>query len=294
MYLYQHAYRLASFLNRKTSLVRPHRLLFWLGDKAYRKESPHNVPLQWVKDNRGAKFYLNPYYLLDRSIIAFGDYDASLHRFIDQYVKPGMVCMDVGANIGFFSVHLGQVVGHEGKVYCFEPIPSVHKRLQQHIEENNVGSSVKASTLALSNEDGEATIHFADENLTNQGMASIVLAQSQLANEQKIRTVKLDTFVQSEGLTRLDFVKLDIQGAETFFLEGGKETLNKMKPILCFEVAPDELVPLQLKPKDLLLQIEELGYTNYTLLPNGERGSRVDPNTIDDRFHADTLCAFPS
>ena len=96
--------------------------------------------------------------------------------------------------------------------------------------------------MALSDRDGEALIAYARPEVENQGMGSIVNMNNLVVSEvTSVPTMRLDTFTQKHSLARIDFIKLDIRGAEPLFWLGGEETISKHKPIVVTEISGEDL-----------------------------------------------------
>ncbi len=222
---------------------------------------------------------------MDYSIIAFGVYDPMLANFIDKHIRAGMVCLDVGANKGIIGLYLARKAGPTGAVHCFEPVPALVRRLEQHVERNNLGSIVKIHEFALSNHTGKILMSITDQDNANQGTGSIVSnGDVRLSPQIDIKTMTLDEFALRTGLERLDFVKVDIQGAEPLFLEGGACTLRKFHPDLVMEVSPQDLAGLGKTSRDLFRQIEELGYRIFAIQNNGDIGVQLRPDQIAESY----------
>lgn len=295
MRFYRFLFRILTLVGKPVGGLRPRTITNWVGRRAYSGSVPDEVANIWVRDRRGDRFYLNPYYFLDRQVIAYGDYDAPLHRFIDRHIEAGMVCLDVGANIGLMSVHMARRVGQEGTIFSFEPVPNVYKRLGQHIHANHVEDHTQLHPVALSNVSGEAEIHYGSETRTNQGEASLVATTDRkLERKCMVETVRLDDFVERHGIERIDFIKVDIEGAEPLFLEGAQNVLTSMKPILCVEVSVQGLSSLpNYGPRDLVRTLEELGYDLFEVATNGNRGRQIDHRSIPADYNAANVCAWP-
>jgi FkbM family methyltransferase len=146
-------------------------------------------------------------------------------------VKPEDVVFDCGANIGLFSM-LAAAKG--GRVYAFEPVPSVFQHLDKAKE---IYSDIHISDYALSDKTG--IVKIALSNGTNTAN-SFVLPVSDMFIE--VNTISIDEFVSCHQLERVDFIKADIEGAERLMLAGAVETLKKFAPKLsvCTYHLPDD------------------------------------------------------
>ncbi len=286
------AYRVCASFNRKYPMLLPSRILHWLGAKAYNLSHTETDERQLYQDNGGFKFYLNPYYYLDRQIISFGIYEEDLHHFIDTYIHPKMICFDVGANIGYVTIHLGHQVGPHGKVFSFEPVPYIYKRLVEHIQLNSFAERTHPHPIALCDTNGQMTLHTSPPQVSNQGMSSLVYSNSAVNQSIQVATRTLDQFVQEHALPAVHFIKIDIQGAEPLFIKGAEQTLRKHKPILVFEVSELELARAGATPRTMLKQIEDLGYSIFWMKKDGKKGAPVFSHALPHPFPFANLCAF--
>src|SRR5262249_26141004 len=149
--------------------IRPRRIYDILARKAFDRPEFQPFTNRW-----GDQLLLSHFYHIDRNILIFGTYDIDLHQALVRLLKPGMVAMDVGANLGEMSLHMARLVGRTGQVWAFEPVPEIHQRLRAHIQHNHAGDVVRAVPLALSDQTGQATIAAPDDQSDNQGLGSII------------------------------------------------------------------------------------------------------------------------
>jgi FkbM family methyltransferase len=268
--------------------VRPRRIVHWLARKAF-KCPPSESEFAWYQDRWGNWFLLHPYFILDRQIIAFGAYDYALHTLVERRVKQGMICLDIGANIGAVSLHLAGRVGPSGTVYSFEPLPHLHKRLSQNAGRHRFSSIIKLQRMAVSKSDGETTLSTRPYDNPNQGMGSIVNKDGCLEVQVQVPTIRLDTFAKAEALPRIDFVKIDVQGAEPLVIEGACDVLRRFKPEMLLEVSDWDLKSASSSGPKLLAQVEALGYECFTLTRNGNIGQRIRSGEIDANFASENV-----
>ncbi len=290
--MYKALYWLFAFFGRPFGGIRPRRIQNWLARRAY-DEAPSTSDFKWYRDRFGFELLLHPHYQIDHSIIAFGIFDPSIVKYIDKNIQAGMVCLDVGANIGLMSLHLAKRTEPEGAVHCFEPVPHLFTRLNQNIERNRLQSIIRLHQVALSNKIGTISMAIAASATPNQGLGSIVVpcGTGLLVEPIKVWTTTLDDFASRERLTRLDFVKIDIQGAEPLFFEGGANTLAQFRPTILMEIAPLELAAIGRSGQDLLAQVENLGYEVFLINENGETTERLRARDVPPNYHnAGVLC----
>ncbi len=274
--------------------IRPHRLAHQLSQLAYGKHPPSAADYRWYADRHGLLMKLHPYYLIDREIIAFGAYELPLQKFIANNIRPGMICMDVGANMGAMALHLALRVGDVGKVYAFEPVPANVQRLREHAARNSFIDQLEIVESALSDVDGTLELLIAPATHVNQGMGSLVeIEHRDLTSKINVQVQRLDSFCEQRALTELDFIKVDIQGAEPLFLAGARRTLKELRPRMVMEVAPSSLTAGGFNSKDLLAHMESLGYSAFALTKTGEIGSRLMAKDCSPTFSAENVLFEP-
>ncbi len=283
--MYATAFQLLARVGKPFGGIPPRRITHWLARKAYGKRKVFASDFRWHRDRYDNEFLVHPHFLIDYNIIAFGIYDPQTANYIDKHVRPGMVCLDVGANIGVVSLHLARRTGVTGVVHCFEPVPHVFRRLQQHVERNQFQSIVRLHAIALSDQTGTISMSITDEDSSNQGIGSVALQNDDaLDGRIDVRTMTLDEFAETSRLERLDFAKIDIQGAEPLFLQGGERTLARFRPDLLMEVESTYLAALGKSSADLLRQVESMGYAVFALRDDGGIGDRLRPDEISPDF----------
>ena len=154
----------------------------------------------------------------------------------------GDVFVDIGANSGYFSVLAALRVGARGRVFAFEPNPAVRRQLERHIGLNAIADRVTISELALSDEDRDDVRLFVSCWPENDGIASLTPAAETLARgglradtSIAVRVRTFDSWVQSVQLSRIDLMKIDVEGAESRVLAGMSSTLTRLRParIIC-------------------------------------------------------------
>jgi FkbM family methyltransferase len=196
--------------------------------------------------------------------------------WVKRVLRPGMVFLDGGANLGVYTVLAGALAGDEGLVLAFEPSVANFRLLEGNIALNGLGNT-RAYRAALSNETGKARfyhLHGATrQSLGGQGEFELVA------------TWRLDDLLAQEPVERLDFIKLDLEGAEELAVRGALETIKRYRPIVMYEQSAKASSRLGLerqgvwkllKPLDYRLHLLEEGqlvpadeprYGNNVLLP---------------------------
>lgn len=154
-----------------------------------------------------------------------GCYEPDLCQFIEQQVKAGQTCLDIGANIGAISLALAKQVGHQGRVYAFEPSPRIFPYLKKNTLKH---PQIKSLETALSSKKGKAVFYQAPEH--KFGMGTLSALEGWVPAE--VKTDTLDGFCQAAGMGRVDFIKIDVEGHEADVFRGARETLLKNHQII--------------------------------------------------------------
>ena len=188
---------------------------------------------------------------------------------INNFVKKDQVVLDIGANVGFYSIIFSSIVGDKGKVHCFEPDKINFKYLtkntseQKNIVLNNKAVSDKNGTLELYRSD---TLNIDHRTYKPKSYKEVI----------SIETVSIDEYVNDQF--SVDFIKMDIQGAEHNALKGMQKTLGKNKDVVILS----EFWPYGLKlagsSKEEIIQhwngldfhVYHLHEKNYTLIKSTE------------------------
>lgn len=145
---------------------------------------------------------------------------------------PGMVALDVGANVGAYAVLLGQWVGATGQVFAFEPSQSAFDGLVRHIALNAQADVVRPVPAAVSDRDGTGALIVAgtagESRLVGTGRSADlkVRTTNQAGAVISVPTVTIDGFCAREGV-QPSFIKIDVEGAELAVLRGARETIRR-------------------------------------------------------------------
>ena len=150
-----------------------------------------------------------------------GSYEAAKQKKITEFVRPGMVCWDVGANVGFYTLLFAELVGEAGRVFAFEPVPRNVELLRRHVEMNRY-QNVRIFPCALGDFDGEA--RFDPGPGTTMGHMA---AEGPL----KVSCSKADTLLAAGEVEAPDLIKIDVEGAEGDVLLGACRALEH-RPIV--------------------------------------------------------------
>lgn len=213
----------------------------------------------------GRQMYVDLRSPIGRGLFATGTFDIEAIQPALDVLQEGATFIDIGANIGFYSVLALDRVGSSGKVYGFEIDPRPLRCLRRTITQFGY-SNIHVTEAAVADVDGMLSF----EPRADHGHNSIDRSATSGA---KVRSVKLDTWAENMALARVDAIKIDVEGAERLVLEGARETISRFKPLLLCEAQEQTAGSFGYTPRDLIMDLEYLGYRSVWL-------SGVDTPTI--------------
>jgi len=188
-----------------------------------------------------------------------GAYERELVDLFKRVLKPGMTVLDVGANIGYFSVLAAGLVGKSGQVHSFEPAPTCFTQLSRNLAAFPWAHVYPA---AVGDAPGTACFHFSDK-ANETGWGSLLSGEDAPARETTVPVVRLDDWAREQAVRRVDFIKMDIEGGEFRALQGAAELLSRYRPLLVAELNSVCLARDNRKPDDVLAQLRTAGYDNF-------------------------------
>lgn len=236
----------------------------------------------------GIRMNLNIKEYVQAFLYNYGTYEYPTIKFFSNFVKNGMTIIDVGANVGYHSLILSKFTGEKGRVFSFEPESKNIKILDGNIKLNNF-KNIKIITKAASNFNG--TIKLFLSNSDNLGVHSTVYIPENVSqNFTEIEAVKLDDFVVEENIDKVDFVKVDVEGAETDVLAGMDKILKKHRPIVVLELVEKLQNMKGFSTKDVKKMMKETyNYDSFQILNNGE----IKKLSIESIQYSDNVVFIP-
>ncbi len=185
-------------------------------------------------------------------------------------IKPRDIIVDLGANIGYYTLIFSRHVGENGKVFAFEPGSSNFDILSKNIKMNGYSKIVVTEKRAVSNmDDDEIILYLNDEN---PGMNRIYQANGSILKKDKqeiVKTIRLDTYFKDKSdYQKIDFIKMDLEGSEYGALNGmpniSRNPLNNNLKMLV-EFHPTSIVEYGKEPKQVLELIYSYGFDIWDL-----------------------------
>lgn len=190
-------------------------------------------------------------------------YEKSELKAVSNILKPGDVFLDLGANLGLYSLHASRIVGENGKVISFEPFSINFNALKEHISMNQL-SNIRPENLAVGKTPGTITLYH-NESEDNLGM--VTASPIEDAIKEEVKVVSIDAYLEEESLQKVNFIKIDIEGFEYPTLLGMENTLKTYAPDILIEILDDSKAPQnENQVEDYLLGLD---YKKYFITNNG-------------------------
>lgn len=226
------------------------------------------------KGSYGIRYLLD---LTDRimvQIFIHGSYEKNTVRQVLKLLQPNMTFVDVGANIGTYTLTLSKFLPY-GKVISFEPNPKAIKYLKQNIALNNC-TNITVEELGLSDQEGEAILY-----TTSMTEASIY-KQKNAAIHETIKLSSLDTYCKNNNIDHIDVLKIDIEGHEVKCLKGAEEIIRKSKKMILILEIDDNCKLLGIEKNELFNSIIKQGFRGFQ--PRGYPFTMREIKHLDESY----------
>ena len=159
-------------------------------------------------------------------------------QHLEEFLDPGSVFVDIGANVGIYSLKAAKYIGREGVVVAIEPFPEMLAALFHNVQVNGF-TNVRLRNFCAGEYTQPANLYMN----SNRPNAFSLVKKDERASTLSTLTVSLDELSEWEGLERLDYIKIDAEGAEQQILDGATKVLEKYRPIIQLEVTEKDVTP---------------------------------------------------
>ena len=229
---------------------------------AYLREHPRQRVTETSFDARVA---VDTQDLIQRYLYLFGVWEPYMTGWLQRRLRPGDTYVDVGANIGYYSLLAAQLVGHGGKVVAIEASPVFHQHLLRNIALNGY-ENVRAINGAVS--DTEEVLKFVLASSANMGANSIVPYEGPAESTFEIAARPLPDLLTEEEIAGARVIKIDVEGAEGSVVRGLAPMLSRLRPDaeITVEVTPERMVQLGDSADELMETMRANGFHPYRLV----------------------------
>ncbi len=218
----------------------------------------------------------NPREYLQKGLYFYSYYEIRETFFINKILLPRDRFIDIGANIGYFTIIAADKVGDHGKVISFEPSSKIFEHLIENIELNSFTSIIQPEKLAVSDSHSTETLQGTLD--FNEGTGSIFklpdISGCSVKTQkppEKVKTVKFDDYYQKCDCEPIKLMKIDVEGAELNVIRGMRQTLKaRLCKYILIEVSDFRLRQLGHSRQELLDILEDYDYRLYNIKRFGD------------------------
>ena len=205
--------------------------------------------------DRVVALYLRKFSFLERS-------ETDLFK---SFVRKGMMVVDIGANLGYYTLIAADLVGPQGKVFAFEPDPENFRLLLKNIEANGY-RNVKAVNQAVTDKTGKAELFLCEESSGSHSIHDFGEKRKSIT----VSSTSLDDFL-GKRFSRVDLVKIDVEGVEPIVFSGMKEIIKaNPKLVIITEFWPHALKKAGFDPADFLKTLEDQDFLIHLINEDGK------------------------
>lgn len=255
----------------------------WSKMQAVHREFPACLPLP-VRLQHGG-WWLASNDVLGKHIRCHDGFEEAEQNFLLRFLKAGMSFVDIGAHQGLYTLLASRAVGSSGQVLAFEPSPRELRRLRWNLLLNRC-RNVRVIPSALGNSEGTAELFvcFGRETGCNSLRPPAV---SEPLRKVRVPITILDRYLEVTGIDEVDFMKIDVEGAELEVLKGASRLLTNSKPFILCELADVRTGPWEYQSVEIYEFLATRGYQWFSITPEGRL--RLCPKK--EHFHENLVAA---
>lgn len=257
---------------------------------------PEPQPGLQIVEYLDALFYACPDYKIE-SALSSGTYDDANLRLCQKLIRPGHVCIDVGANAGVYTVLMARWASDAGQVHAFEPVAHVRQRLLRNVRLNRL-AQVRVEECAVGAAPGIAMMHQVRPEVFRAGTSSLVANENiermtgAAFDQVEVAVTTLDAYAVKAALTRVDFIKLDVEGYELECLRGAAGLLGTHRPLIFMEHNQERLRHLGRDEQEIARFFQTHGYRCFEPFLAGDR-IRLRDFSFDRPLEDSNLLGLP-
>jgi FkbM family methyltransferase len=224
---------------------------------------------------------------LDHELM-YGEFEPTETRFVQRLVRAGMTVLDVGAHHGLYTLLLSKKVGRGGRVIAFEPSARECRRLERHLRLNRC-ANVHLEPCAAGSESGEADLFLVDgfQDWCNSLRPP---ALSDATHIVRVRVRRIDDVLAAQRISKVDFIKLDVEGGELAALHGATRLLHgESRPAILAEVQDIRTLPWGYAAREIIQFLIQMDYRWFAIAAKGA----LLPISCDQESYDANLVALP-
>lgn len=196
------------------------------------------------------------------------DFEPAETAFLRKYLQSGMTVLDIGAHHGYYTLLASRAIGSNGRIIAFEPSPKERIRLEEHLR-LNACDNVRVEPFALEATEVKRDLYLVEgaEDYCNSLRPPVVNARTTTIT---VQTTTLDKFLSTQTIGEVDFIKMDVEGAELSVLNGAEGLLAKSpRPVWLVELFNMRTAPWGYAAKEVVQLLAKRGYRWYGIQLDG-------------------------
>lgn len=202
---------------------------------------------------------------IQTNLFFLGTYENAELTCFKKLIKDKTVFFDIGSNIGIYALNASLEMDSNSRIYAFEPFSSNIQSLQKNVENNQI-ENIQVVQKAVS--DSKKTIDLFYNNAENN-LGSVSAYNETCTEKETVSTITIDDFVVENHIHQVDFIKMDIEGAEYPALLGMKETISKFHPDFLIEIDPKLLSQTPYSVEQIEQYFFNFDYQKYNIEQDG-------------------------
>jgi len=239
---------------------------------SWRSNNPNNI----LRYENGIAFNISTKKnSMSKSLVLQEHTESNETKFLKKIIKPGQTVLDVGANMGWYSIHFSKWVGQRGKIFAFEPVPEIYEELESNIK-LNCCQNIIIFNCALGNQNESVLFNVSDF----EGGSGASSENLKFGKEIKVSKRKLDDLMNDQNLDNIDFLKIDIEGGELNMLKGAEKLIEKYKPKMLLEIVDIHCDRFKYSPEDVCNFLINKGYDGLYI--GNEHSKKLNDINIDE------------
>lgn len=228
----------------------------------------------------------------------YGTYEPSIVELLKKHLKNGDTFIDAGANIGYYTAIAAGLVGKDGQVHSFEPVPEYFQKLR-NIAEDNKQCKITVNKLALGDEEKTKKIYIGGHQYIGKDIGNNTFFPDLFDNLNGVSNTDvsvciLDKYIKQKNIKNIKLIKIDVEGFEFSVLRGLKDYLSQCfradsGPLIICEIIPEVYPSLGYKVEDLFKYMADFSYYPFEII-NTHKKANI--NRIKKKHDTDVLFKF--
>jgi FkbM family methyltransferase len=205
--------------------------------------------------------------VMGKGIYVNGVHERREANFVTRYLSSGMVFLDIGANLGQYTLLAAQKVTASGQVHSFEPSERMFAELSFNVQLNSISRFCSLNRLAVSDKIGHTNLsRYSPGAEVFSSLGNHSRVEAKVIGYDPVETITLDAYIQHHGIQHVDLIKMDIEGAELPALKGGRRLLLRPDaPAIILEMADVNTAGFGYRALEIWELLISLGYSFYEL-----------------------------